>query len=211
MMFLMQRVPKSITWKMLIGVFVLLLLMILFFLRRSQLEYQDTRRQRASFRNANGVFEHAFIRVNALEGYAGKELVILGELKEIEAGGKSITLSPAPAGSVVRISVPQNDFQLALLKPSKDISQASESRLIRSNELERVLQSSLGKMIKVKILFDLEDSEEKKIRSFCKPAVCSLIDMWGFYRKNNRSYVDDPTKEMLMIGPLTQVQLDNKP
>ena len=95
MMFLMQRVPKRITWKMLIGVFVLLLLMILFFLRRSQLEYQDTRRQRASFRNANGVFEHAFIRVNALEGYDGKELVILGELKEIEAGGKSIVLSPA--------------------------------------------------------------------------------------------------------------------
>lgn len=211
MMFLMQGVSKSIAWKISIGVFVLFLLIILFFLKRSQLEYQDARAERVTFRNANGVFEHAFIRVNTLEGYDGKELVILGELREIEEGGKSITLSPAPAGSVVRISVPQNDFQLALLEPSKDTPQAYESRLIRSNELDRVLQSSIGKMIKVKILFDLEDSEEKKIRSFCKPAVCSLIDMWGFYRKNNRSYVDDPTKEMLTIGPLTQVQLDNKP
>lgn len=206
MMKLMRPSKKNVSfWFLLIVVSVVLVALI--WIRASSSKVSLPKDQRKVYKDSDGRFHFTSLKLKNLDGYKGKEMVLIGEISQLNARERSISLLLDSFGSSVEVVLPQNDFLISFSQPSSSNSGAYESTLMTSERLIESLGASVGKMVEARVLYELESEQAQELRRTCVVSVCAMLDMWSFYEDNNKTFFATPSEAGLRIGPMTQLFL----
>lgn len=179
----------------------------LIWIRSSSSKSAHVTDQQKVFKDQKGQFYFSSLKLKDLDGYNGKELVLIGELSRVNAPDQTVSLFIDSLDTSVEIALPQNDFLISFSQPSSSEPGAYASTLLTSQRLLDSLGRFVGKMVEVRVLYELEPKQVQELRRTCTVSVCALLDMWSFYEKNNSSFFANPSNGRQRIGPMTQLFL----